>query len=131
MKRFECEGAQLLDTRDPFSFAKRHVAGSINIGLDGTFATWAGTLLDRERPVVLLAEPGREREAAMRLGRIGFDRVLGYLEGGPEAMDIPEADVVSVNRVTRRGFRWATLPGRSDSLSRNAAQLSRGSSTST
>ena len=100
VRRLEGEGAQLLDTRDPFTFAKRHVTGSINIGLDGTFATWAGTLLDRERPLVILAEPGRERETAMRLGRIGFDRVLGYLEGGPEAIEIPETELRSVSRLT-------------------------------
>jgi len=79
--RLEKDGAQLLDVRDPNAFSKRHIRGSINIGLEGQFATWAGTLLDRDRPVVLLALPGKEHEAAMRLGRIGFDRVLGFLFG--------------------------------------------------
>jgi hydroxyacylglutathione hydrolase len=97
--RLEKEGAVLLDVRDPFAFAKRHVVGSINIGLEGTFATWAGTLLDRDRPVVLLAAPGQEREAAMRLGRIGFDRVLGYLKGGPEAADLPGELIRLVSRM--------------------------------
>jgi len=97
--RLEKDGAQLLDVRDPFAFAKRHVRGSINIGLEGTFATWAGTLLDRDRPLVLLAAPEQEREAAMRLGRIGFDRVVGYLKGGPDADDLPADLIRSVNRV--------------------------------
>ena len=80
-------GAQLLDVRDPGDFATAHVAGSINIGLGGQYATWAGTLLDRERLIVLIAEPGREQEAATRLGRIGFDSVAGYLDGGMQSVD--------------------------------------------
>ncbi|HEY2014726.1 MAG TPA: rhodanese-like domain-containing protein [Bryobacteraceae bacterium] len=79
-------GAQILDVRDPAEFAKGHLAGSINIGLGGQYATWAGTVLDRAKPIVIVAEPGREQEAALRLGRIGFDHVKGYLEGGMEAL---------------------------------------------
>jgi glyoxylase-like metal-dependent hydrolase (beta-lactamase superfamily II)/rhodanese-related sulfurtransferase len=75
-------GAQLLDTRDPAEFAAAHMAGSINIGLSGQYATWAGTVLSREHPIVIIADPGREHEAAMRLGRIGFDQVAGYLDDG-------------------------------------------------
>src|SRR5436190_2342454 len=75
-------GAQVLDTRDPAEFAAAHLVGSINIGLGGQYATWAGTVLTREQPIVIIADPGREREAAMRLGRIGFDQVAGYLEDG-------------------------------------------------
>jgi glyoxylase-like metal-dependent hydrolase (beta-lactamase superfamily II) len=80
-------GAQLLDVRESADFAGAHLVDSINIGLGGPYATWAGTLLDRTRPIVLIAEPGREQEAAMRLGRIGFDNVAGYLQGGMEALD--------------------------------------------
>jgi rhodanese-related sulfurtransferase/glyoxylase-like metal-dependent hydrolase (beta-lactamase superfamily II) len=79
-------GAQLLDVRDPSEYAKGHLAGSINIGLGGQYATWAGTILDRAKPIVIIAEPGREQEAALRLGRIGFDHVKGYLQGGMEAL---------------------------------------------
>ncbi len=86
-------GAQLLDVRDPAEFAKGHLAGSINIGLGGQYATWAGTLLDREKPIVIIAEPGREQEAALRLGRIGFDHVRGYLDGGMAAL-ADRADLV-------------------------------------
>jgi hydroxyacylglutathione hydrolase len=75
-------GAQVLDTRDPGDFAAAHLAGSINISLGGQFATWAGSILSRERPIVIVADPGRERESMMRLGRIGFDHVAGYLGGG-------------------------------------------------
>jgi rhodanese-related sulfurtransferase/glyoxylase-like metal-dependent hydrolase (beta-lactamase superfamily II) len=74
--------AQVLDTRDPVDFAAAHLAGSINIGLGGQYATWAGTVLSRERPIVVIADPGREEESAVRLGRIGFDHIVGYLKDG-------------------------------------------------
>jgi len=79
-------GAQILDVRDPAEYAKDHLAGSVNIGLGGQYATWAGTVLDRAKPIVIIAGPGREQEAALRLGRIGFDHVKGYLKGGMEAL---------------------------------------------
>lgn len=79
-------GSQILDVRDAAEYAKGHLAGSINIGLGGQFATWAGTLLDRATPIVIIAGPGREEEAALRLGRIGFDHVKGYLRGGMESL---------------------------------------------
>jgi glyoxylase-like metal-dependent hydrolase (beta-lactamase superfamily II)/rhodanese-related sulfurtransferase len=78
----QAEGAELVDTRDPTDFAAAHLAGSLNIGLGGHYATWAGTVLRRDRTIVIIADPGRERESALRLGRIGFDRVAGYLAGG-------------------------------------------------
>ncbi|MGA3034139.1 MAG: MBL fold metallo-hydrolase [Terracidiphilus sp.] len=80
------KGAQFLDVRDAAEYAKGHLAGSINIGLGGQFATWAGTVLDRARPILIVAEPGGEKEAALRLGRIGFDHVHGYLAGGMGAL---------------------------------------------
>ena len=79
-------GAQILDVRDASEYAKGHFAGSINIGLGGQYATWAGTVLARAKPIVIIAEPGREQEAALRLGRIGFDHVRGYLRGGMQAL---------------------------------------------
>jgi len=78
--------AQILDVRDAAEYAKGHLAGSINIGLGGQYATWAGTVLDRAKPIVIIAEPGRELEAALRLGRIGFDHVRGYLRGGMQVL---------------------------------------------
>lgn len=84
--RMAAEGAQIVDVRDGAEFAKRHIEGSINIGLGGQYATWAGTVLDRARPIVIVADPRREQEAAVRLGRIGFDGVKGYLRGGMGAL---------------------------------------------
>jgi hydroxyacylglutathione hydrolase len=93
-------GCQILDVRDAAEYAKGHLAGSINIGLGGQFATWAGTVLDRAKPIVIIAEPGREQEAALRLGRIGFDHVKGYLRGGMESL-APRLDLVwPTERVT-------------------------------
>ncbi len=84
--RLQNGGAQALDAREPRAFAQRHLIDSVNVPLESKYATYCGTVLDRERPIVILADPGREREAAMRLGRIGFDRVAGFLEGGPGAL---------------------------------------------
>src|SRR5206468_9716585 len=94
-------GAQILDVRDPAEYAKGHLAGSINIGLGGQYATWAGTVLDRVRPIVIIAEPGREGEAALRLGRIGFDHVKGYLRDGMQALADRQDLVWSTERVSQ------------------------------
>jgi hydroxyacylglutathione hydrolase len=83
----QAEGAQILDTRDPEEFGAAHLAGSINIGLSGQYATWAGTVLDRTHPIVIIAAPGRENESAVRLGRIGFDHVAGYLQNGLQTLE--------------------------------------------
>jgi len=78
----QARGAQVLDTRESAAFAAAHLAGSINIALIGQYATWAGTILSRDVPIVLVADPGTEMESALRLGRIGFDHVAGFLAGG-------------------------------------------------
>ena len=93
-------GAQVLDTRDPAEFAAAHLAGSINVGLGGQYATWAGTVLSREHPIVIIAAPGREHEAAMRLGRIGFDQVVGYLEDGLHSVEARPELMTSTERVS-------------------------------
>jgi hydroxyacylglutathione hydrolase len=78
--------AQVVDTRQPLVYATWHLTGSLNISLHGQYALWAGTVLDRHRPIVLITEPGHESEATLRLGRIGFDHVAGYLAGGIDAL---------------------------------------------
>jgi rhodanese-related sulfurtransferase/glyoxylase-like metal-dependent hydrolase (beta-lactamase superfamily II) len=83
----QATGAQVLDTREPEEFAAAHLTGSINIGLSGQYATWAGTILNREKPIVVIANPGRESESAVRLGRIGFDNVAGFLKDGMRAVE--------------------------------------------
>jgi rhodanese-related sulfurtransferase len=86
--------------RDPVEYARAHLKGSLNIGLGGSYATWAGTILDRDKPIVLIAEPGRQEEAAMRLGRIGFDSVVGYLRDGISALESRTDLMTGTTRLT-------------------------------
>ncbi|MFT5049354.1 MAG: hydroxyacylglutathione hydrolase [Chlamydiales bacterium] len=97
------KGAQVLDVRPGQAFKESHLAGSTNIGLGGKFASWAGTLLDLKRPIVLVAEPGQEREAALRLGRIGLDKVIGYLDGGPQALPSDPSQVGGASQMDVAG----------------------------
>lgn len=79
-------GSLLLDVRDAQNFAQAFVPNSINIGLDGQFAPWVGALvMDVEQPILLVTPEGLEMETITRLSRVGFDHVIGYLEGGIEA----------------------------------------------
>jgi hydroxyacylglutathione hydrolase len=94
------DGAQVLDTREPVEFAAAHLKGSVNVGLGGQYATWAGTILDRMSPIIIVAEPGAEQESALRLGRIGFDHVAGYLDGGLRAADGRPDLIVSTQRLS-------------------------------
>ena len=98
--RMQNSGAQLVDTRPQADFAATHLSGSINIPLGGKYATWAGTLLHKDKPIVLIVSPGEEHESAMRLGRIGFDHVAGYLEGGPATFQCRPELVVQHERIT-------------------------------
>lgn len=100
MLGLRARGAQILDTRDPAEFAASHLAGSINIGLSGQYATWAGTILSRELPIVVIADPGREIESAVRLGRIGFDHVAGYLNQGMCSLEGRSDLCVSTERIS-------------------------------
>ncbi len=81
------QGAQVLDVREAADFEGAHFAGAINIGLKGQYATWCGSILSHDQPVVVIAEPGSEEEAVMRLGRIGFDNVSGCLRDGMAALE--------------------------------------------
>ncbi len=97
-------GGQVLDTRDPAEYAGAHLRGSVNVGLGGSYATWSGTLLDPARPIVIVADPGREEESATRLGRIGFDNVAGYLSGGMEALERRPDLVSRTERITAQNL---------------------------
>jgi rhodanese-related sulfurtransferase len=79
------EDAWVLDTRHETIFTQGFVPSSISIGLDGRFAEWAGTLIPTKQPLVLVTEPGKEKESITRLARVGIDNVLGYLDGGYDA----------------------------------------------
>ncbi|MGV3540820.1 MAG: MBL fold metallo-hydrolase [Rufibacter sp.] len=76
-------GALVLDTRHPETFAKGFIPNSINIGIDGSFAPWVGTLIpDIKQQILLVTEVGREEEVVTRLARVGYDYTVGYLKGG-------------------------------------------------
>lgn len=78
--------ALVLDTRDPDVFAKGFIPNSINIGIDGSFAVWVGTLIpDVKQEIIVVTEKGKEEEVVTRLARVGYDYTLGFLQGGFEA----------------------------------------------
>jgi rhodanese-related sulfurtransferase len=72
----------ILDTRNSEKFTEGFIPGSLSIGLNGRFAEWAGSLLPYETPLLLVCDPGKEKESIIRLARVGLDNVQGYLEGG-------------------------------------------------
>ncbi len=76
------KGALVLDTRNPDDFENGFVEGSLNIGLNGQYAVWVGTLIDINQPLVLVTDPEKEEEAILRLARVGYENVIGYLKGG-------------------------------------------------
>lgn len=75
----------ILDTRDPDVFEKAYIPGALNIGLNGQYAVWVGTLISFQTPLLLVCDIGKERESIIRLARVGFENVIGYLSGGIEA----------------------------------------------
>lgn len=87
------EDTIVLDTRNAPEFTKLFVPGSISIGLEGRFAEWAGSLLPFDKPIVLITEPGMEKESAIRLARVGFSKMQGYLQGGVAAWQQAGEDI--------------------------------------
>jgi len=97
-------GALLLDTRDPADFAGGHWRGALNVGIDGKYANWAGSIIDQERPLVVVADPEREAEAVTRLARVGLDRIAGVLEKGMAALAARPELVERTPRLTARAL---------------------------
>ncbi|WP_316793479.1 MBL fold metallo-hydrolase [Pedobacter frigoris] len=98
-------GALILDTRDPQVFAKGFIPSSVNIGLNGQFAPWVGSLItDLKQPLLLIVEEGKEEEAITRLARVGYDNTIGYLEGGIEAWKTAGKDVDTVKSISAAEF---------------------------
>jgi glyoxylase-like metal-dependent hydrolase (beta-lactamase superfamily II)/rhodanese-related sulfurtransferase len=94
-------GALILDTRDPQVFAKGFVPNSINIGIDGSFAVWVGTLIpDIKQEILLITEEGREQEVVTRLARVGYDHAIGYLKGGFDAWKNSGKEVDSIKSIS-------------------------------
>lgn len=98
-------GAVVVDTREPNEFALGHLRGSINVGLSGRFAEYSGEVVTSETKVVLVCPPGTENEARIRLGRIGFDNVVGALRD-PESAFVSNPDhIVQASRLTVEQLR--------------------------
>ena len=97
-------GAVLVDGRSPEEFAQGHLRRAINIGLDGRYAEFAGSVLPSDVDIVLFDEPGKELEGKNRLARIGFDRVIGYLAEPYQVMFAHQDDVQVASRLTAKAF---------------------------
>ncbi|WP_223600373.1 rhodanese-like domain-containing protein [Chryseobacterium sp. GVT01B] len=101
----EASGAMILDVRDNHEFAKGFIQQSVNIGLDGDFAPWVGALIaDVNQPILLVTEKGAEEEVVTRLSRVGFDHILGFLEGGFKAWEESGKETDFVNRISAEQF---------------------------
>lgn len=97
--------AVMLDTRNDAVVWKGFIPNSINISLDGQFAPWVGALIpDVKQQLLIIAEPGREEESIMRLARVGYDNVIGFLKGGFDAWKNAGKEIDTVNRITSADF---------------------------
>jgi hydroxyacylglutathione hydrolase len=122
-------GAVVIDARDDVGFAAGHLRGSINIGLGGRFAEYAGEVMAPGTPIVLVTDPGQESAATVRLARIGFDKVVGALQTPIEAFVSHPEYVEQMSRLSAETLteRMRTVPGLVLIDVRNAAEVERGS----
>lgn len=98
-------GALVLDTRDAQTFAKGFIPNSINIGIDGGFAPWAGSLIPGVgHPLLIITDEGREEEVVTRLARVGFDNTLGYLKGGIKSWMQPGKEIDLIESISAKEF---------------------------
>lgn len=101
----EDSGALILDTRNAADFHKGFVPNSINIGLKGDFAPWVGAMIvDVHQPILLVTDPGTEEEVITRLSRVGFDHVLGFLEGGFDSWKNSGKEIDTIHRISPQEF---------------------------
>lgn len=97
--------ALILDTRNANDFAKGFIPNSINIGLDGNYAPWAGELIkDIEQEILLVTDEGKEEEAITRLARVGYDHTIGYLKGGMESWISAGKEIDTTKRISAKEF---------------------------
>ncbi len=101
----EQTGALVLDTRDAQVFAKAFIPNAVNIGLNGQFAVWVGTLItDLKQPILLVCDEGKEQECVMRLARVGYDNTIGYLNGGIQAWRVAGKEVDTITSILAQEF---------------------------
>ncbi len=100
------ENVLILDTRSPQEFSAGYIPGSINVGLNGFFAVWVGTLIEDLKTKILLVTPeGKEKETILRLARVGYESVIGYLEGGFTAWKQANKHTDKVSNICPVSFR--------------------------
>jgi glyoxylase-like metal-dependent hydrolase (beta-lactamase superfamily II)/rhodanese-related sulfurtransferase len=105
-------GAIVLDTRDDEAFSRGHIPGSVNISLDGQFASWAGTILGLESEIVLLAGDVQQvAESRMRLARVGIEKISGYVDGGFEKWQAAAMPVATTRQLDPAAFAAAIAAG--------------------
>ncbi|HEY9177011.1 MAG TPA: MBL fold metallo-hydrolase [Flavipsychrobacter sp.] len=110
-------GAVVLDTRDASVFAKGFIPNSINIGIDGNFAPWVGALIpDVKQEILIVAEENRIEEVITRLARVGYDKVLGYLEGGYNAWKASGKETDAIKSISATEFASLAQKGDIDIL---------------
>jgi hydroxyacylglutathione hydrolase len=97
-------GTIILDTRCPDDFEKGFIPGSINIGLNGMYAIWVGTIMDINVPMVLVCDAGKEEESVMRLARVGYEKVNGFLAGGIESWKKAGKSLDTVHSISPEEF---------------------------
>jgi glyoxylase-like metal-dependent hydrolase (beta-lactamase superfamily II)/rhodanese-related sulfurtransferase len=97
------KGALILDTRKADDFEKGFIPNSINIGLNGQYAIWTGTLININQPLVLVTEEGKEHESILRLARVGYENIIGYLKGGITSWNKKLDDVKSISASDMKG----------------------------
>lgn len=94
----------VLDTRNPDDFEKGFIPGSINVGLNGMFAIWVGTVLSMDKKILLVCERGKEEESIIRLARVGFENIAGYLDGGFNSWKKEGLDFETIDSITPEEF---------------------------
>ncbi len=104
VKKLMSENALVLDTRDASDFEKGFIKNSMNVGLNGTYAVWVGTLVDINTPLIIIADEGKEGEAILRLARVGYENVAGYLQGGVTAWKNEGNALETINSITPEAF---------------------------
>ncbi len=109
-------GALVLDTRDPSSFEKGFIKGSINIGLNGQYAIWLGTLIDINQPLVIVADKGKEHDSILRAARVGFENIKGFLNGGLSSWTNAGKEIDKIQSITPEEFAAKIKSGKENIL---------------
>lgn len=101
----DTQDALILDTRNPMEFYQDYIPQSINIGIGGDFAPWVGTLIaDVKQPLLIVTDAGKEEETVTRLSRVGFDNLLGHLQGGFASWKRAGKETDTVKRISAEQF---------------------------